>query len=91
MGTTPPEEVVAAILAQLGEEGSSRGNQRVEAVLASMACKAAIKAGQRLTPEEMEHLLQQMQAANIFSHCPHGRPVARRFSPDDLKKWFHRS
>ena len=91
MGTTPPEEVVAAILGQLGEEGSGRGNQRVEAVLASMACKAAIKAGQRLTPQEMEHLLQRMQEANIFSHCPHGRPVARRFSPDDLKKWFHRT
>ncbi|MEW6594088.1 MAG: DNA mismatch repair endonuclease MutL [Thermodesulfobacteriota bacterium] len=89
MGTTPPEEVVAAILTQLGEEG--RGSQRVEAVLASMACKAAVKAGQRLTPQEMEHLLRQMQEADIFSHCPHGRPVARRFTPDDLKKWFHRT
>lgn len=91
MGTTSPEEVVAAILAQLGDEGSGRGSQRIEAVLASMACKAAVKAGQRLTPQEMEHLLQKMQAADIFSHCPHGRPVARRFSPDDLKKWFHRT
>ncbi len=91
MGTTPPEEVVAAILAQLGEESSGRGSQRVEAVLASMACKAAVKAGQRLAPQEMEHLLQKMQEADIFSHCPHGRPVARRFSPDDLKKWFHRT
>lgn len=91
MGTTPPEEVVAAILTQLGDEGSGRGVQRVEAVLASMACKAAVKAGQRLTLQEMEHLLQKMQEANIFSHCPHGRPVARRFSSDDLKKWFHRT
>lgn len=91
MGSTPPEEVVAAILAQLGDEGSGRGSQRVEAVLASMACMAAVKAGQRLAPQEMEHLLQRMQEANIFSHCPHGRPVARRFSPDDLKKWFHRT
>lgn len=91
MGTTPAEEVVAAILNQLGDEGGGRGSQRVEAVLASMACKAAVKAGQRLTPQEMEHLLQRMHEANIFSHCPHGRPVARRFTPDDLKKWFNRT
>lgn len=91
LGRSAPEEVVAGILARFADEGSGTGGQRVEAVLATMACKAAVKAGQRLNTTEMAHLLQKMQEADIFSHCPHGRPVARRFSPDDLKKWFHRT
>ena len=91
LGQSAPEEVVAGILARFADQGSGSGRQRVEAVLATMACKAAIKAGQWLSAAEMTHLLQKMQEADIFSHCPHGRPVARRFSSDDLKKWFHRT
>ncbi len=63
----------------------------IEAVLAGMACKAAIKAGQRLSRLEAEHLLIRMMAAGVFSHCPHGRPVVKTFSFRDIKKWFHRT
>ncbi|WP_028585590.1 DNA mismatch repair endonuclease MutL [Desulfogranum mediterraneum] len=62
----------------------------VDELLASMACKAAIKAGNRLAPEEMMGLLEQMEASGVFSHCPHGRPVIKLFSRTDLEKWFHR-
>jgi DNA mismatch repair protein MutL len=62
----------------------------VDDLLASMACKAAIKAGNRLQPKEMLHLLQQMQVGAIFSHCPHGRPVIKTFSAQEVEKWFHR-
>jgi DNA mismatch repair protein MutL len=64
--------------------------QAVDQLLASMACKAAIKAGNRLQPVEMLKLLQQMQASLVFSHCPHGRPVIKTFSAQDVEKWFHR-
>lgn len=62
----------------------------VDDLLASMACKAAIKAGNSLQPKEMLHLLQQMQAGAVFSHCPHGRPVVKTFSAQEVEKWFHR-
>ncbi len=62
----------------------------VDDLLASMACKAAIKAGNRLQPVEMLNLLQQMQAGEVFSHCPHGRPVIKSFSAQEVEKWFHR-
>ena len=62
----------------------------VDELLASMACKAAIKAGDRLQPAEMLKLLAQMQASPVFSHCPHGRPVLKTFSLQEVERWFHR-
>ena len=62
----------------------------VDELLASMACKAAIKAGNRLQPVEMLKLLAQMQASPVFSHCPHGRPVLKTFSLKEVERWFHR-
>lgn len=64
---------------------------RLEDVLATMACKAAVKANHSLQPEEGMALVEQMVAADVFSHCPHGRPVYRLFSPDEVKKWFKRT
>ena len=62
----------------------------VDDLLAAMACKAAIKAGNRLQPAEMLRLLAAMQADPVFSHCPHGRPVLRVFPAREVEKWFHR-
>ncbi len=75
---------------------SAGGRDRVvapamDSLLASMACKAAVKAGNRLQPEEMLRLLQEMEESEVFSHCPHGRPVIRRFDRQEIEKWFHRT
>ncbi len=64
--------------------------QAVDELLASMACKAAIKAGYRLQPVEMLKLLERMEASAVFSHCPHGRPVVKTFSVQEVERWFHR-
>lgn len=84
-------EVLRSILDQFRlEEDRPRGN-KLDGVFASMACKAAIKAGRKLLPLEIESLLASMQRAGIFSHCPHGRPVLKTFSVNDVQKWFHRT
>ena len=62
----------------------------IDDLLASMACKAAVKAGNRLQPVEMLKLLAQMEASPVFSHCPHGRPVLKTFSAREVERWFHR-
>ncbi|MBU4228766.1 MAG: DNA mismatch repair endonuclease MutL [Proteobacteria bacterium] len=90
LGRSPVEEVMAGIFARFGEPGSGKSGVRAEEVLSDMACKAAIKAGQRLTATEAEALLDEMQRAEVFSHCPHGRPVAKSFTSHDIKKWFYR-
>ncbi len=93
LGHRDPAEVLAGVMARFaarsGEGGGLPG--RIEDILALMACKAAIKANHELQPQEAEALLKQMLAADVFSHCPHGRPVAKLFSPADVKKWFHRT
>ncbi|WP_457573745.1 DNA mismatch repair endonuclease MutL [Desulfolithobacter sp.] len=63
---------------------------QMEKLLASMACKAAVKAGNRLQDREMEELLRQMEKADFFSHCPHGRPVIKQISRREIEKWFRR-
>ncbi|MEM6750733.1 MAG: DNA mismatch repair endonuclease MutL, partial [Planctomycetota bacterium] len=60
-------------------------------VLDMMACKAAIKAGDALAPGELEALLQQREAVERSSRCPHGRPTTLRLSLADLAKSFGRS
>ena len=89
-----PEEILLNILAALqtwGGSGQGGLPESVSALFASMACKAAIKAGNSLQPKEMLSLLQQMEESEVFSHCPHGRPVIKTFTRQEIEKWFHRS
>ncbi len=93
-----PEEILIGILTEFAgpEYGLDEGRKRTDAtriddILSSMACKAAVKAGQNLNPLEMQELLKLMQESKAFTHCPHGRPVVRMFSAAEIKKWFHRT
>ncbi|MEM7680400.1 MAG: DNA mismatch repair endonuclease MutL [Planctomycetota bacterium] len=63
----------------------------VHEVLDMMACKAAIKAGDALAPGELEALLDQRDAVERSSRCPHGRPTTLRLSLHDLAKSFGRT
>jgi DNA mismatch repair protein MutL len=63
----------------------------LDEVLNMAACKAAIKAGQKLTDSEIEHLLSDRQSAESASRCPHGRPTTIKFSISDLEKQFKRT
>ena len=93
-----PDEILAGILSRFtsGDHDSETGRKRTDAtrfddILSTMACKAAIKAGQNLLPQEMSQLLKLMEESRAFTHCPHGRPVVRMFSAAEIKKWFHRT
>ena len=83
-------EVLDGLRGPVSRDVSRPVPQAVDALLASMACKAAVKAGNRLQPVEMLNLLQQMQASAVISHCPHGRPVLKTFSAQEVEKWFWR-
>jgi DNA mismatch repair protein MutL len=65
-------------------------DQLLERVLATMACRAAVKAGDRLTPEEIASLLEQRELADNTHHCPHGRPTSLLFSRHELDRQFRR-
>jgi DNA mismatch repair protein MutL len=57
---------------------------------ASIACRAAIKINMRLDHVKMEWLLTQLAATDCPMSCPHGRPIALRYSTRDILKSFHR-
>jgi DNA mismatch repair protein MutL len=59
-------------------------------VAASLACHAAVRAGQTLVPEEMRDLIQQLEACEIPQTCPHGRPTMLHLSSDELARRFSR-
>jgi len=60
------------------------------AVIASMACHAAIKAHQPLQIEQMSRLLEDLYRLEVPPTCPHGRPIRVRFGRAELEKWFQR-
>ncbi len=90
-----PQDVLTDVLDGLRNRSSTGVSgvvpEYIDNLLASMACKAAIKAGNRLQPKEMLELLQQMENSEVFSHCPHGRPVIKTFNRQEIEKWFHRT
>ncbi len=94
LSTLGPLEAVAGLFSSYLEQiqpGSRGRPSRLEDILAGMACKAAVKARHHLMEIEGEELLKRMQEAPVFSHCPHGRPVLKQFSDEEIRKWFYRT
>jgi DNA mismatch repair protein MutL len=73
-----------------GAEAASHGETWEEHVLANVACKAAIKAGQTLSPEEQRELIRQLEGANARQSCCHGRPTMVHLSLAALERQFDR-
>ncbi|MFN2354675.1 MAG: DNA mismatch repair endonuclease MutL [Desulfopila sp.] len=91
-GQGTARDIFFDVLEGFGSEGDKHSHGgKLENILATMACKAAVKSGDTLSLQEIDALLNTMAQADLFSHCPHGRPVLRYFSEDDIKKWFHRT
>ncbi len=84
------EVFLREILTQLEEEGKVE-KDKVKAVAKSFACHGAIKAGDRLTREEMQNLLRQLFSTHEPYSCPHGRPTVIKLSLEELSKKFGRS
>jgi DNA mismatch repair protein MutL len=59
-------------------------------LLSTIACKAAVKAGDPLNSQEITSLLEQKDLYHETHHCPHGRPTALFFSRDELDRMFGR-
>jgi DNA mismatch repair protein MutL len=63
----------------------------LEKLLQSMACRVAIKAGQRLGMDEMVALLQQLDGLDLSSTCPHGRPLWWKLTLGEVERMFDRA
>ncbi|MEM6469555.1 MAG: DNA mismatch repair endonuclease MutL [Planctomycetota bacterium] len=88
--TTPAEMLRTLMESVLGGGKSPEPIELLDHMLSTIACKAAVKAGDPLSPEEIEALLEQRDLYQDTHHCPHGRPTALFFSRDELDRMFGR-
>ncbi|WIG57906.1 MAG: DNA mismatch repair protein MutL [Ktedonobacterales bacterium] len=77
-------------LAGADAEAASHGETWEEHALANVACKAAIKAGQTLSPDEQRELIRQLEHADAYQSCCHGRPTIVHMSFSSLERQFDR-
>lgn len=75
-------------IAELGEAHALK--ERLEEVCSSMACRGSVRAGRRLTGDEMNSLLRQMEATPFSGQCNHGRPTYVELKLADIEKLFGR-
>ena len=80
-------QTFAELLDTLGEEAAVDQQDRVAF---SLACHAAVTAGQALAPEEMRELVRQLEQTEVPHTCPHGRPTMIHMSTTLLEKEFRR-
>ena len=90
-GAGNPQDLFLDLLEQFGTEKERGGGGSFVDILATMACKAAVKSGDQLSSQEIKALLEKMFRAGLFSHCPHGRPVVKILDSVEIKKWFYRT
>jgi DNA mismatch repair protein MutL len=87
-----PSEVLRQFVAQLlGSDRAPEPRDLLDEMLHMISCKAAIKAGDRLSPAEVTALLEQRHLYQDTHHCPHGRPTALVFTREELDKRFKRT
>jgi DNA mismatch repair protein MutL len=87
---TPSLRELLVALAGGDAEAARHGETWEEHALANVACKAAIKAGQTLSPEEQRELIRQLEATSGRQSCCHGRPTMVHLSLDALERQFDR-
>jgi DNA mismatch repair protein MutL len=91
LGNRPPVEILRAVVDHLvAQERVPSREVLLNDLLSLMACHAAVRAGDRLTPEEIADLVAQRDLANDTHHCPHGRPTSLLFSKQELDRQFRR-
>lgn len=84
------EPALSEIAGQLLTGGGADPQAARDAVLHTMACKAAVKGGQRNTREELLVVVREVMAGRV-KYCPHGRPVAITMTRSQLERQFKRS
>lgn len=90
LGKLNPKETFFEIMDNIKNMGSGSTEEIKYNRIATMACKSAIKANDKLSEREMEELIEQLTYIEDPYNCPHGRPTIIKFSLYELEKKFKR-
>ena len=87
-----PDELLRQLIEKLMSSGQNPDRRDVlDELLHMISCKAAVKAGDRLSPEEVSTLVERRHMIHDSHHCPHGRPTALVFTRQELDRRFGRT
>lgn len=84
------EELLVELADKLAKGSRDALNERTEWVLHSIACRAAVKAGDRTSPQELMALAEKILSRQVPPFCPHGRPCVLKLTRKELEKQFGR-
>ena len=87
--THSAEEAFREILEDLRFSKIAGYGETIKKVIADIACKSAVRTGDRLDIDSASRLLEEVERRGLLS-CPHGRPLVFRMSYEDLDKYFER-
>lgn len=90
LGTKNPKSIFMDVLVNLESMGSGKESEVRYNKIAQIACKASVKAMDRLSHEEMVALVNKLRFIEEPFTCPHGRPTIIKYSLKDIEKWFKR-
>jgi DNA mismatch repair protein MutL len=91
LGTTDAKALVRDLADDIRAYGAAHGlKERLDEVLATMACHGSVRAGRSLSVSEMNALLREMEATPHSGQCNHGRPTYVKLARADIEKLFGR-
>jgi len=91
LGTADPAPLLRDIADELADLGETTAlTEKLDAVVARMACHGSIRAGRRMNEAEMNALLRQMEQVPRAATCSHGRPTFLKMSRAEIETLFGR-
>ena len=92
LGVVNAEALLRDILDECNDLGESHAlKNRLESVLSRIACHGSVRAGRRMTTDEMNALLREMEATPLSGQCNHGRPTYVELQLCDIERLFGRA